>query len=291
MSERTIHPLLKLALEVGPIAIFFLAYRMAPVAEGLDATERQLEQILFATAVFVPTILASLGLASPSRASCRRWRSSPRSWSTVFGGLTLILRDDTFVKMKPTILYALFAGILGFGLLRGQSYLKYLMDELIPMQDRRLARCSRAVSWSSTSFLAVLNEVVWRGWGTDVWVNFRTFVLPLANVAFVMARSRCSRATPRRPSRRTHRRLSVPKVGDCGASGGGEAGGFLEQDRVARGEAGRVVVVAAAEHARDRRCRGRAPSRARGRRAPAARRRSAPSRPSRSVACGSTPAL
>ena len=64
---------------------------------------------------------------------------------TIFGGLTLILRDDTFVKMKPTILYALFAGILGFGLLRGQSYLRYLMDELIPMQRRGLDEVHPAV--------------------------------------------------------------------------------------------------------------------------------------------------
>ena len=62
---------------------------------------------------------------------------------TIFGGLTLILRDDTFVKMKPTILYALFAGILGFGLVRGQSYLRYLMDELIPMQREGWMRFTR----------------------------------------------------------------------------------------------------------------------------------------------------
>jgi intracellular septation protein len=105
---------------------------------------------------------------------------------TVFGGLTLILRDDTFVKMKPTILYALFAGILGFGLLRGQSYLKYLMDELIPMRDDGWLRFTRRFVVFYL-LLAVLNEIVWRAYGTDTWVNFRTFVLPLANFAFIMA--------------------------------------------------------------------------------------------------------
>ena len=83
---------------------------------------------------------------------------------TVFGGLTLILRDDTFVKMKPTILYGLFAGILGFGLLRGQSYLKYLMDELIPMRDEGWMKFTpRFVVFYLA--LAVLNEVVWRALG------------------------------------------------------------------------------------------------------------------------------
>ncbi len=105
---------------------------------------------------------------------------------TIFGGLTLILRDDTFVKMKPTILYGLFAGILGFGLLRGQSYLKYLMDELIPMRDAGWMKFTlRFVVFYL--FLAALNEVVWRGYGTDTWVNFRTFVLPAANFVFIMA--------------------------------------------------------------------------------------------------------
>lgn len=186
MAARSIHPLLKLALEVGPIAIFFLAYRMAPVSDGLAATERQLEQILFATSVFVPAILATLAVSYALTRKLPKMAVITAVVVTVFGGLTLILRDDTFVKMKPTILYALFAGILGWGLLRGQSYLKYLMDELIPMQDAGWLKFTRRFVVFYL-FLAVLNEVVWRGWGTDVWVNFRTFVLPLANFGFVMA--------------------------------------------------------------------------------------------------------
>jgi len=186
MTDRSIHPLLKLALEVGPIALFFIAYRMAPVPEGLDTAERQLEQILFATKMFVPAILATLAL------SWRLTRKLPKMAVitavvvTVFGGLTLVLRDDTFVKMKPTILYGLFAGILGFGLMRGQSYLRYLMDELIPMQAEGWMKFTRRFIVFYL-FLAILNEIVWRGWGTDAWVTFRTFVLPAANFAFVMA--------------------------------------------------------------------------------------------------------
>ena len=186
MSEARPNPILKLVLEVGPIAVFFLAYRMAPVDEALPIAERQLEQILFSTAIFVPTILAALA------ASWRLTRKLPRMAVitavvvTIFGGLTLILRDDTFVKMKPTILYSLFAGILGFGLLRGQSYLKYLMDELIPMQDAGWLKFTHRFVLFYL-FLAALNEFVWRSYGTDAWVNFRTFVLPAANFLFIMA--------------------------------------------------------------------------------------------------------
>lgn len=186
MTTRRIHPIVKLVLEVGPIAAFFLAYRLAPVADGLSVEARQLEQVLFSTAVFVPTILASLGLSWLLTRRLPRMAVITALVVTVFGGLTLILRDDTFVKMKPTILYLLFAGILGFGLLRGQSYLKYLMDELIPMQHEGWIKFTRRFTVFYL-LLAALNEVVWRGYGTDAWVNFRTFVLPVANIAFIMA--------------------------------------------------------------------------------------------------------
>lgn len=185
-APRHIHPLLKLALEVGPIAIFFLAYRLAPVSPDLAVTERQLEQILFSTKVFVPAILATLATSYALTRRLPRMAVITAIVVTIFGGLTLILRDDTFVKMKPTILYGLFAAILGWGLLRGQSYLKYLMDEIIPMQDAGWMKFTKRFVVFYL-FLAVLNELVWRGWGTDAWVNFRTFVLPLANIGFIMA--------------------------------------------------------------------------------------------------------
>ncbi len=186
MSGKTIHPLLKLVLEVGPIAVFFLAYRLAPVAEGLPLEERQLEQILFSTMVFIPTILVALAASWLLTRHLPKMAVITAVVVVIFGGLTLILRDDTFVKMKPTILYCLFAGILGFGLLRGQSYLKYLMDELIPMRDEGWMKFTiRFVVFYVA--LAALNELVWRVYGTDAWVNFRTFVLPLANFGFVMA--------------------------------------------------------------------------------------------------------
>jgi intracellular septation protein len=185
MLARRIPPLVKLALEVGPIAVFFLAYRLAPVPEGLSDSERQLEQILFSTKVFVPTILVALGASYALTRHLPKMAVITAVVVTIFGGLTLVLRDDTFVKMKPTILYGLFAGILGFGLMRGQSYLKYLMDELIPMQDEGWMKFTlRFVVFYLA--LALVNEAVWRSYGTDVWVNFRTFVLPAANFVFIM---------------------------------------------------------------------------------------------------------
>ncbi|WP_424934196.1 septation protein A [Amaricoccus macauensis] len=186
MAERKINPILKIVLEIGPIAVFFLAYRWAPVPEGLETIERQLEQILFSTKVFIPTILASLGISYMLTRKLPKMAVITAIVVVIFGGLTLILKDDTFVKMKPTILYTIFAGILAFGLARGQSYLKYLMEELLPMEREGWMKLTRRFVVFYL-ILAVVNEIVWRGFGTDMWVNFRTFILPIANFGFIMA--------------------------------------------------------------------------------------------------------
>jgi intracellular septation protein len=186
MAQRTIHPLLKLALEIGPIGVFFLGYRWATVDEALPVEEQQLEQILFATLLFVPAIVASVVFMRLWTGKLPRLALWTAIMVTVFGGLTLLLRDDTFVKMKPAINYTLFSAILAFGLVRGQSYLGYLMDELIPMTREGWVTFTRRiiVFWL---VLAVVNEFVWRQFGTDTWVNFRTFVLPAANFIFIMS--------------------------------------------------------------------------------------------------------
>lgn len=188
MAEKKIHPLLKLALEIGPIAVFFLAYQWGAAPEGASETEAQLSRIIFATAVFIPAILAALAVSWVLTRHLPRMAVMTAILVVIFGGLTLWLKDDTFIKMKPTILYGLFAGALGFGLMRGESYLKYLMDGAVPMQDE---------GWMKFTFrfalffvvLAIVNEVVWRGFDTDTWVNFKTFALPIASFAFVMSQA------------------------------------------------------------------------------------------------------
>jgi intracellular septation protein len=107
----------------------------------------------------------------------------------VFGGLSVWLNDERFFKMKPTIIYALFAAILGFGLWRGESYLKVLMGEVLPMEQAGwMIITKRLVGFFV--LLAVLNEVVWRGFSTEAWVNFKTFGLTAALFLFFMTQSR-----------------------------------------------------------------------------------------------------
>ncbi|MXU65548.1 septation protein A [Oceanomicrobium pacificus] len=186
MAEKKLNPILKLVLELGPIILFFVAYRWAPVPEGAVAEDAELAKILFATALFIPTILAALAASWILSRHLPRMAVITAILVVVFGGLTLWLRDGTFIKMKPTVLYLAFAGILGYGLLRGQSYLRYLMEEMLPMQEEGWMIFTRRFVWFFLA-LAVANELAWRVGGTDVWVNFKTFGLPLANFVFILA--------------------------------------------------------------------------------------------------------
>ena len=107
----------------------------------------------------------------------------------VFGGLSIWFNDPQFFKMKPTILYLLFGGTLGFGLLRGKSYLKYVMEEVLPMKDEGWMILTKRVT---TLFfgLAVANEIVWRTMSEENWVYFKTFGLTAAVFIFFMTQSR-----------------------------------------------------------------------------------------------------
>lgn len=184
MDNKQPNPLIKTGLELGPIIIFFLAYRWAPVVEGASDEDRQLAQILFATKVFIPVILASLVASWIMLKELPKMAIVTAVVVVVFGGLTLWLRDATFIKMKPTVIYLTFAGILGWGLWRGQSYLAYLMDAAIPMTHEGWMIFTRRFAMFFVA-LAVANEVIWRGFDTDTWVNFKTFGLPVAMFVFL----------------------------------------------------------------------------------------------------------
>lgn len=188
MEQKQQNPIVKLALEMGPIMVFFLSYKFAPFAEGLSDDERQLAQVLFATAVFIPVTLAALAYSWISVRHLPKMAVMTAVIVVIFGGLTLWLKDATFIKMKPTILYAAFGGTLGLGLLRGQSYLRYLMGEILPLQDEGWMIFTKRFALFFL-FLAVTNETVWRNFDTDTWVTFKTFFLPLATFVFIFTQA------------------------------------------------------------------------------------------------------
>ena len=164
---------LKLLLEIGPLVVFFGAFQWfkgAPVTVG--GVEYQ--AIVVATALFVPAILAALAISWRINRSLPRMAVVTAVVVVIFGGLTIWLNDDTFIKMKPTIVNGLFALGLGVGLLQGRSYLKYLMGEALPLTDAGWMIFTRR--WMLFFlFLGVLNEAIWRTMSTEFWVNFKTF--------------------------------------------------------------------------------------------------------------------
>jgi intracellular septation protein len=155
----------KLAIELGPLLVFF----GANAAAGIYA----------ATAAFMVVTLIALGVA------WWRYHKLPvmplvsGAVVLVFGGLTLYLRDETFIKLKPTIVYLVFAVLLGAGLLLKKPVLELLLGPVFNITDEGWRKLT--ARWACFFIaMAVVNELVWRNVSTDVWVSFKAFgFLPL----------------------------------------------------------------------------------------------------------------
>ena len=100
-----------------------------------------------------------------------------------FGALTIWFRDPTFIKMKPTIIYLSFASILIVGLMRNRSLLQSLMGSTLALEERGWIVLTKRIIIFFIS-LAFLNELVWRYFGQDQWVNFKTFGMPILSLLF-----------------------------------------------------------------------------------------------------------
>lgn len=183
-EEKKINPLVKLALELGPVVLFFVGYvRIKDDTFTIGSTEY--DGFILATAAFIPLILLSTGLLWWLTGKLSMMQLVTAGLVVVFGGLSVWLNDERFFKMKPTMIYVLFGGVLGFGLLRGQSYLKHVMGEVMPLEQAGWMILTRRL----TAFflgLAVLNELIRHSVSTEAWVNFKTFGLTAAVFAFFM---------------------------------------------------------------------------------------------------------
>jgi intracellular septation protein len=184
MAERKINGALKMALELGPIAAFFIGYvKLKDEMFTFGGTDYA--GFIVVTAAFIPLMLVTTGLLWALTGKLSKMQIATVVLVVLFGGLSVWLNDERFFKMKPTMIYALFAGILGFGLWRGQSYLRSVMGEALPMQEAGWMILTKRLT-IFFAVLAVLNEVVWRGFSTEVWVNFKTFGLTAALFLFFM---------------------------------------------------------------------------------------------------------
>jgi intracellular septation protein len=174
-------PILKLLVELGPLVVFFLVNSQA--GRFIEDPKRA---IFWGTGAFmIATVVALVA----SRALFGRVPMMPLIsgfFVVVFGGLTLLLNDDLFIKMKPTIVNLVFAGILLGGLAFGQALLRHLFDQVFRLTETGWRKLT--LRWSLFFvFLAVLNEVIWRNFSTDFWVAFKVFgIMPLTIVFAVL---------------------------------------------------------------------------------------------------------
>jgi intracellular septation protein len=168
------NPLVKLAVELGPLLIFFGTYSYW----GL----------MVATAVFMVAIAISLGLSIWLERRVPVMPLVTAGVVMVFGGLTLALDSEVFIKMKPTIINGLFAAGIFAGLALGRSFLKVLFGPVMHLDEAGWKALS--IRWAFFFLaVAVLNEAIWRSFSTDTWVNFKVFgILPLTLV-FALAQT------------------------------------------------------------------------------------------------------
>lgn len=184
MAEKTVNPLVKTVLEMGPIIAYFVLYsRMKENTYSIMGTEY--DGFIVVTAIFIPMLLVATGVLWALTGSLSKMQVMTAVLVVVFGGLSIWFNDDRFFKMKPTIIYLIFGGILGFGLMRGQSYLRSVMEGAMPLQDEGWMILTKRFAALFVA-LAVANEVIWRGFSTDVWVNFKTFGLTGIMFGFFM---------------------------------------------------------------------------------------------------------
>ncbi len=167
-TKPPLNPYLKLAFDLGPLILFFVA--------------NSRYGIFVATAAFMAAVIVALLASYVLTRALPVMPAVTAIIVLVFGGLTLVLHNDVFIKIKPTILYALFGAVLLGGLVFGKSFLGVLFDTLFQLTDEGWRKLT--LRWAIFFFaLAVLNEIVWRNTSTNVWVDFKVFgFLPLTIV-------------------------------------------------------------------------------------------------------------
>ncbi|MEW9805971.1 septation protein A [Mesorhizobium sp. ZMM04-5] len=186
-KKKEINPLLKLALELGPLLVFFFAN-----ARGEWLVGKFPALASFGGPIFIATGLFMIATAIALAVSWSLTRTLPMMPLVsgvvvfVFGGLTLWLQDDVFIKMKPTIINTLFGVVLLGGLAFGKSLLGYVFDSAFSLDAEGWRKLT--LRWGIFFFvLAILNEVVWRSFSTDFWVAFKVWAIMPITLVFTFS--------------------------------------------------------------------------------------------------------
>lgn len=181
----------KPVLEFGPILAFFAAYLwLKDRVFIIGGTEY--DGFIVVTAGFIPVFLICMTILWRITGHLSRMQVVTAVLIVIFGGLSVWFNDPRFFKMKPTMIYLLFGGILGFGLWRGQSYLQYVMDGVMPLSDQGWMILTQRLTMFFLG-LAILNELIWRTQSEETWVYFKTFGLTAAIFLFFMTQGRLFR--------------------------------------------------------------------------------------------------
>ncbi len=185
-KKAEINPLLKFALELGPLLVFFFANARGEwLGSHFPALAEMGGPLFIATGLFMAATAISLAV---SWALTRTLPIMPLVSGVVvfiFGGLTLWLQDATFIKMKPTIVNTLFGAVLLGGLVFGKSLLGYVFDSAFRLDAEGWRKLT--LRWGLFFlFLAVLNEVVWRNFSEGAWVAFKVWGVMPITIAFTM---------------------------------------------------------------------------------------------------------
>lgn len=187
-ADKKINPIVKVVLELGPVLLFFVMFgRMKDQTYIFGGTEYS--GFIVTTAAFIALICLTTGILWALTGHLSRMQILTLVLVVVMGGLSVWLNDERFIKMKPTLLYLIFAAVLGFGLLRGQSYLSAVLDAALPLREEGWMILTKRLALFFVG-LAVANELVWRLMSDAAWVNFKTFGLTFAMFAFFLSQSK-----------------------------------------------------------------------------------------------------
>jgi intracellular septation protein len=186
-GKPQINPLLKLALELGPLIVFFFANARGEWLAGMWPALGALGGPLFvATALFMVATAISLTVSWMLTRTLPIMPLVSGVVVFVFGALTLWLQDEVFIKMKPTIVNTLFGAVLLGGLAFGKPLLGYVLDAAFRLDAEGWRKLT--LRWGLFFlFLAVANEVVWRNFSTDTWVAFKVWGIMPITVLFTMS--------------------------------------------------------------------------------------------------------